>query len=182
MSFPVFASGDVLNASDMNAVGMWLVASRTFTSTTNAQQIDNCFTSDFANYLIMFDVTTGTNGSQINMRLAAGGTPFIGAQYRWGRTYQDMTSGGATGSVGSNGDTVWYVVEGSNNGGGAKVELHDPQRTAYTWFTNQGIAANQFFSNVGGAMTNNTSYDGFWSQPSGGSSWVGTIRVYGLRN
>jgi len=25
MTFPVFASGDVLNASDMNGVGLWLV-------------------------------------------------------------------------------------------------------------------------------------------------------------
>ena len=75
MTFPVFASGDVLNASDMNAVSGWLVASGSNSNTTSLV-IDNCFSADYANYRIVFTATGGAAGTaDAFVQFRVGSTP-----------------------------------------------------------------------------------------------------------
>jgi hypothetical protein len=59
MSFPSFASGEVLTAADMNAVGMWKITTQTFSAQT---QVDftGVFTSSYTNYRIVFDEYSST--------------------------------------------------------------------------------------------------------------------------
>ena len=46
MSFPVFASGDVLNASDMNGVGLWLVKTQTIGTGVSSVVVTGAFSAD----------------------------------------------------------------------------------------------------------------------------------------
>jgi len=52
MGFPVFASGDVLNASDMNAVGLWRVATGSFSAASSFDVIG--FSSDYRYYKLVY--------------------------------------------------------------------------------------------------------------------------------
>ena len=72
MTYP-FSNGDVLQASDMNAVGLHLITPSSVTGGTlsgatvnftnvNAVSIDGVFSSDFDNYKILFN-STGTSAS-----------------------------------------------------------------------------------------------------------------------
>ena len=58
MSYPVFASGDVLNASDMNGVGLWLVKTQVIGTAVSSVTVTSAFTTDYDQYMIT--VTGGT--------------------------------------------------------------------------------------------------------------------------
>ena len=62
MAYPTFNSGDILNASDMNAVSLWLVTTATVSAQTSLN-VDNCFSDDYKNYRILgnFTCTTAIN-------------------------------------------------------------------------------------------------------------------------
>jgi hypothetical protein len=62
MSFPSFASGEVLTAADMNAVGLWKVADATFTAASSVD-VANCYSTNFTNYLIVARLQTSNNDS-----------------------------------------------------------------------------------------------------------------------
>ena len=68
MTYPVFASGDVLNASDMNAVGMWLVKTQTIGTAVSSVQVTNAFSTNYRNYLILLDGGVGSTSSDIALR------------------------------------------------------------------------------------------------------------------
>ena len=53
MTYPVFATGDVLNASDMNAVGLWLVKTQTIGSGVGSVAVTGAFSADYDNYKII---------------------------------------------------------------------------------------------------------------------------------
>jgi hypothetical protein len=75
MTFPSFSSGEVLTAGDMNAVGLWKVATGSFTgaSSASALNMDNVFTSNFDNYRIIFRTLSSASGNLlIQLRDTAG--------------------------------------------------------------------------------------------------------------
>ena len=83
MSYPVFASGDVLNASDMNGVGLWLVKTQTIGTGVSSVTVTGAFSADYDNYVIT--VTGGTasaNGSvRLQMNTSTGSTYSMAGTY-----------------------------------------------------------------------------------------------------
>jgi len=73
MAYPVFASGDTLLASDMNAVGKWLVTSGTIT-TVSSVTVNNCFTSTYRNYEIVFSATASAASGYVTVQFTVSGT------------------------------------------------------------------------------------------------------------
>jgi hypothetical protein len=177
MTFPVFASGDVLNASDMNAVGLWLVKTQTIGSAVSSVQVTSAFSADYDAYKIV--VSGGTASANSDMRLTLGAST---ASYYYGGFIH--TFGGTTINIAGNNVAFWLGGVNSAQSLSLNVDLINPfaaKETAY-WaplaYTHTGGAGGI----VGGYHASAVSYTSFTITPSTGTLTGGTIRVYGYRN
>jgi hypothetical protein len=139
MSYPVFASGDVLNASDMNAVGLWKITSTTATSGT-ALNIDSIFSADYDCYrLVVSDVriTTGVTGMAAQLRV--GGSP-ANTNYYNVRQGFDYSTGAASPAATSNGAS-WNLalIVDSSNSAACVIDIYHPFLTQKTGYSAQGV-------------------------------------------
>jgi len=84
MGYPDFVSGDVLNASDMNAVGLWKVASGTLSLTTTATNVTGVFSSNYKQYRLLLNTTARSTSNRVDLRYIAGTTPAATGYYNAG--------------------------------------------------------------------------------------------------
>ena len=177
MTFPVFASGDVLNASDMNAVGLWLVKSQTIGTAVSSVQVTSAFSADYDAYKIIVSGGVCSQNSDLRLTLGASTTTYYYAGSI--RTY-----GGTTINFELANGAFWLVGTGSANNLHINVDLISPfaaKQTAYICglgYPNISGAG----GSTGGFHDTATSYTSFTITPSGGTLTGGTIRVYGYRN
>ena len=185
MAFPVFASGDVLNASDMNAVGLWLITEVDIAAaaTTN---INNCFSSSYRNYLITSNLTTSAN-TGISVRLRASGSDNSTSNYNLGYRYGSIT-GVNNGDQQAGSQAQWNFHQSNlNRVMNMNLMLFDPQTANNTTGSfNNFVADNSttsYFWFVGACSFNaTTQFDGFSIYTGGAPTISGRIRVYGMRN
>ena len=184
MTFPVFASGDVLNASDMNAVGLWKLSETTF-SAVSSVSLNNVFTADYDNYRIMIRVTASTGSGTDNtftLRLRASGTDST-ANY----VHQRIGAQGATTFAGANtsGTDDWFggfAAINATNYYTQTIDIYGPQlaaptvASAYTAELDSTATSVEIFAM---RHTASTSYDGFTVLTD--KSMTGTVWVYGYR-
>jgi hypothetical protein len=177
MTYPVFASGDVLNASDMNGVGLWLVKSQAIGTGVSSVTVTGAFSADYDNYRITYTGGT-TSGGVIQMTLGAAAT-----QYYSQLVYATYAGAGPLANVPDNNAARWSFV-GFGNGSFATVrmDLCSPFQTTRSTMTANYISdANA--GTVQGLLNDATSYTSFTFTPAGGGTLTGgTIRVYGYRN
>lgn len=70
---PVFVSGQVLTAAQMNAIGLWEIQTASFT--TSSAETYTCFTSDYDNYRVLLTITaTSAANASISYQLGNSGT------------------------------------------------------------------------------------------------------------
>ena len=82
MSYPSVSVGDVLAASDMNAVGLWLIETKTLTASAGPIQFNNQFTTAYDTYLLTGHLLKNTSTGQLNMQWQdASNAPITGANY-----------------------------------------------------------------------------------------------------
>ncbi|MCH9835860.1 hypothetical protein K0U83_09370 [bacterium] len=179
MTFPVFASGDVLNASDMNGVGLWLVKSQAVGSGVASVTVTGAFSADYQNYRIIYTGGTASGAAQaLNLRLGAATT-----NYHNSALYAIYAGG--TGSVTYNNTQTSFVYAGSADatvGTFLTVDLFNPfDSTKYTGFGGSFIVTD-VAGHTGGVHKSNTSFTDFTLLPGTGTLTGGTIRVYGYRN
>ena len=181
MTFPVFASGDVLNASDMNAVGLWLVKTQTIGSAVSSVTVSNAFSADYDRYLITIaGGAQSAGGAAANLTLGSTTTG-----YYWATNYASYTGG--SGVFNGANATSWgecaYVTA---NGFSCSIVLTNPFAAASTIMNSQtGGAVTTSFNistNTNGYLANTTSYTAFTFTLNSGTVTGGTIRVYGFRN
>jgi hypothetical protein len=180
MTYPTFASGDVLNASDMNAVGLWLVKSQTVGSGVSSVTVTGAFSADYDNYKILYTGGVGSTASTFALQLKTSGGSVSSTGYFYG-TYGWTYAGAAANANGSNaasfafggaGDPAWVTMN---------VELQSPFGSRYTVMSSQvAYASYVVTSNCVHALA--SSYADFTITPSAGTLTGGTIRVYGYRN
>lgn len=174
MTYPVFATGDVLNASDMNAVGLWLVKSQTVGSGVSSVTVTGAFSSTYDNYRI---VLSGGSASTLgDLRLQLGSST---ANYKNQLIYGQYASTPlAYGTTLANFGYVGGTDSGEAN---AEIELQTPYLSVYTKcfarYANSTAAVN-----FGGIHTVASSYADFTLICGAGTLTGGTIRVYGYRN
>ena len=148
--------------------------------------VNNCFTSTYTNYLIISNFTAGVGAdTSFTFRLRASGTDAT-TNYNGSRI---AGSGGAV-SSGANPDGTDEWSLGAFNGANATtfhktMNVYSPQAAVATNYNavtgfvlNSGVYAQYLLQ---GTNTNATSYDGF-TMTIGGTSFTGTIRVYGYQN
>jgi hypothetical protein len=115
---PVFSSGAVLTAAQMNAVGMWKI---TEASTIGASlSISNCFTSDFKNYRIVWNIDGATNLANLVFRWRLNTTDQNAFTYYYGFNENTAAATAFVGFSGANGaiigrlnDNAFYPSNGS---------------------------------------------------------------------
>jgi hypothetical protein len=181
MAFPVFAPGDVLNASDMNAVGLWKVAAASF-SAVSAVNVNDVFTSEYENYRVTVRLTATGGTTTLTMKLRAGGTDTSSAYY----------FGGLSKTVGSNATTYFTDTNNASaatvafsNGTGLRVLTLDfmgprlNERTFFHGSYSDFNAAGHY--TVGGSHLSAYQADGFSIIPGSAVTITGSYIVYGYR-
>ena len=181
MAFPTFASGDVLLASDMNAVGLWLVKTQTVGTGVSSVTVTGAFSSTYDNYRITWTGGTLSTGTLVSVYMGA--SPAANG-YSGGRA--SVTVAGVANGNGDNNNTNWsYAGVGGTNSCNMAFDLFNPNLTTRTWIFSQYfefLTATAFGTYVG-ILDNTTSYTSFTLDPSGAATMTGgTIRVYGYRN
>jgi hypothetical protein len=87
MPVPVFAVGEVLTASDMNQLGLFLVKKQTIGAGVSSVTVSDAFNANFDAYIIKIVGGVAASGTLINFRLGASATQYY--------------SGGVVGNYGS---------------------------------------------------------------------------------
>jgi len=175
MSFPVFASGDVLNASDMNAVGLWLVKTQTVGTGVSSVTVTGAFSADYDNYLIAVSGGTASGNTTLSFRC---GTQASG--YRYSYLYTSLTS--SPQAVGTTtGTQIEYVGFVNTTGTNGMIEVSGPFLSGPTMITGDGGSIGNFAGRVTGLEPSNTSFTSFTILPTTGTFTGCTIAVYGYR-
>jgi len=180
MPVPVFTTGEVLTAANMNAVGLWLIGSYSNSSTTTLT-MDSIFSSTYAHYRIILTATGGAAATaDTSFQLRVGTTP-TATNYSYhtifssnlagpSRAYAATQTSGQLGNFGSARSTI--IVDIMNPNVAASTNWLSSWQgwgsTANYVGTTQGLqdSTNQF---TGIAITN-------------ANAFTATARVYGYRN
>ena len=175
--------GDVYTQAQADAkyslqttTGLVLINSTTFTAASSVQ-INNIFTSGYANYRILYRSNPSTTQFQ-RFRLSTNGTPNSSASYAEQNT--DFTTG-TTYTRGSGFDQadITFGSSGQDQSVTTVLDIFSPQESAKTYWVGSSFA---FFRNtfVMGSFEATTSFDGIQLYPSVGTM-TGTIKVYGYK-
>lgn len=164
--------------------GLSFVTSSAF-SASSAVSINNCFSSTYANYRIMWDLTaaSGTDVS-LRMRLRVAGTDSSASSYYTARISQTAStitgSGNLTTSL-----AVGLVTTGYPEYASGQLDLIAPQLTRRTNGNNQTMyctaAGDIYQENAALLFDATTSFDGFTLYPASGTI-TGTVRVYAYQS
>lgn len=183
MPFPVFASGDTLNASDMNAVGQWVTKTQTTFSAVSSIAANNIFTADYQTYLFVARYTTSSTGSG-DLQLSVGGVAAATNYNRQTINAADTVISGARTNSATNLPGLLTATNGAFEAL-TIAYINGPQLAGPTsfYFFRSSSAGNFTGLNTGivsAVHTTATSYDGFVITMSSGTT-TGTYTVYGLR-
>lgn len=166
------------------APGLTLTGSSSF-SASSSVSLNNCFSSTYENYVLLFRLTAMSATTSLLARLRVGGTDASGGDYSW----QDVSGFGGTAGAGSNSGQTSFnfgtVLNTSADRYAYRYDLYGPQTATKTL----GLYEGGYVNNGGTTITNqintvhglSTSYDGISFFPSSGTI-TGSIRVYGYKN
>ena len=176
MTYPVFASGDVLNASDMNGVGLWLVKSQTVGAGVASVAITSCFNSDFRNYRVTFEGgTQSVNDNAIQIQFANTAGHYASMRY-------DAYSAVGSGTLNSfNLNFAYFGLSGAANQTTMVMDVFAPNLAEVTKYSGM-LTSNNYFGTGGGVYFQTTQLTGFSIIFPGFTNTGGVVKVYGYRN
>ena len=175
MTYPVFASGEVLNASDMNAVGLWLVKSQTVGTGVSSVTVTGAFSSTYDAYKVVYVGGVGSTALNITMTLGA-----ANSNYFMSLPYVVYGTGTASGTSLS-GATGWSLMgTATTNSASLDVDLFNPFLSQYTRALGLYVSDTEAGTYAGIHKTA-SSYTAFTLTTSTGTLTGGTISVYGYR-
>jgi hypothetical protein len=161
--------------------GLTLISTATITAVASVS-INDCFTSTYENYRIVFSATGVTVASDLSFRLRASGTDTT-------TNYKSVTLEAAssiTSTTDITGTDEFYVGRiDTPVGTSFAADVYRPQLAQKT-----GISCFMFFQSAAplfvwqstqGFQTSSTQFDGF-TLAVGGTNFTGTVRVYGYAN
>jgi len=182
MTFPNFVAGEILRAQDMNAVGLWKVASGTLSLTTTPTNVTGVFSSEYKNYKVMLYVASRSTTNRFDMKYLVGTTPTSSGYYASG-----IGSEYATNSVAyfqrSNNDANFFFDSGSTGTESSyNLDIFSPNAASRTIHTG-GVFNYQsgVGYSVGGAQASTSQFTGFQLFTSTGTMSV-QYQVFGYKD
>jgi len=175
---PVFVSGAVLTAAQMNQIGLWKIVDEDFTASASIV-VDNCFSADFENYRILMRYSSTSGTTTVGMRLRVAGVNATSNYDLQSNLFSNTTLTAARVSAG----TSW-VVEGADTSRATFVamDIQAPALAANTSFVTLNVRDATIQNRFSGGMHSDTTiYDGFNLIMTGGVSVTGSLTVYGYR-
>lgn len=182
---PDFTAGAVLTAAQMDKIGMWLITKNTFASVTSVT-INNCFTSDYKNYKIIFNPDACAGTAYVTIQFTISGTATTTNYLNRTSAFYQASNGWELNDNVAGTDEIAIGVVGGTTTGNAFTELTigSPQLAVRTKVV--ALGPGNFGSNPiylfhsQGFHNANTAFDGIKFNFSGQCD--GTINVYGLRD
>jgi len=149
------------------------------TNGASSVTVNNCFSSTYTNYRIIFSRMYTTVGSDVRFQLSG----YSGNNYYSAKS--NLTTGGGTSNNLINGNLPFWAI-GGTDGGDANMfsmDISGPFTTTRTGFTSTGFANGAAFF-AGGQVVDLTSSTGFILTISAGTFQGGTsqILIYGYRD
>lgn len=179
MPVPNFSPGEVLTASAMDSIGLWLIRTTTWSSQTSIN-VDTVFSDNYKNYYIVCNAAGG-GPQNVSLTFRSGGADTGAGLYKFQSQFINYTATGwNTGAVASaaNNYQEFLRIQGSEEAS-ANLYVMGPKTPTVTTF--QGNCSDNFLYRTGGGILNSTvSVDGF--RLSSGVATTGAVRVYGYRN
>jgi hypothetical protein len=175
MGYPVFASGDVLNASDMNAVGLWLVKTQTVGTGVTSVTVNNAFSTDYDTYLISFDEVASSASSVITFQLSGLTTGYYGNVI-----YANFANGAPASAGYNNAGNITHGGGATSTKANFLMWVNGPFLSRPTSFVST-LVDDANAGSVNAYQSSSTSATGFTCTKGAGTLTGGTIRVYGLR-
>lgn len=187
MAVKTFTTGEVLTAADTNTYlnngGLVYITEKSFTSTSSAQQIDNCLTTTYDAYRVVFyGVGNQASCVRLNLRFVDGTTPNADGNSYW----IEVNSNNASGPTRTWASTNTRIPVGFIGNESAFCTFDFSGATSTTEYK-PGTAtyiANGTGDFVGGTMhflkRTTVQYEGIQLYPDTGT-WAGKIVVYGYR-
>jgi hypothetical protein len=175
MTFPTFTNGQVLPASDLNAIGLWLVKSQAVGSGVSSVTVTGAFTADYDNYKIIYSNGVGSVTHNLRIALGSATTGYYGAGL-----YSPPSPASANAIGDNNAARFSYVGGGDQYSAMMDIDLISPYANTLTSI--QGtINTGSNFGTYTGRHYPATSFTSFIISPDGGTLTGGTIYVYGYR-
>ncbi len=175
---PVFLDAEILYASSMNKIGMWLVKTQIIGTGVSSVSVTSAFSSDYENYKIIVNGGVGSTTQAIGITMTGSTTGYYGSTIA--ASYNSAT----VSNNGMNNSSSWAfggVSTATNNH--ATFELYGPNLAKTTAIA--GAYINASTGGNGGTISGYhnvaTAYTGFTLTVSG-TMTGGTIRVYGYRD
>jgi len=175
----------VYTGSAWQSVGTGLTYITQATPTAVASvSINNCFTSTFANYLLLIDMTAAVGDGVITARLRSGGTD-SNTNYVGQRLIGQATTVAATANPSGTDDAYFSTIQATTASSYAlSSNIYSPalaRGTVFNTFAGSNDGAGSVIQFVWNNHTTASAYDGITVFTSG-TSFTGTIRVYGYQN
>ena len=179
MSYPVFAAGDVLAASDMNAVGLWRLGSNTFTAQTGVN-IDSVFTANYDVYRLFWLESDSNTAGETRVQFRTAGTTNVNNNYVHQNTYFTTAATFNRNTVATSSSMVTQNVGAS--GWLWEMVIYNPfSNTQNTIFTvNGNVDTGTLYFSGGGAFNTTTRFDGIRITRSAGTM-TGEWWLYGYK-
>jgi hypothetical protein len=177
---PDFTTGQVLTAAQMNAIGLWEVATLTITNATSGFT-DTAFTSNYKNYRIVgtFSCTTAIN---LTLTLRNSGGDVTLTNYKYADAFLSLAAA-PTWNLGGSSTSANFPTFARTNDANAEsavvADILGPATATRT--TVMANATDQLlYRTMNGIYNADTAMVGF--KLSSGTAFTGTFRVYGYRN
>jgi hypothetical protein len=172
-----------LKWSAPSASGLTLIATSTLSTVgTGGQVLNNCFTSAYTNYKMLFQMEDASTTVYVNFQLTSASTAVTTGYKSQYFTAENTSANYAVDVSGTDEFFATFAYNAPYRGSIATVEIQSPQESRETWYTTTFSAINTAGTPVvgltGGALDNNNSYDGILIKPSTGTI-TGKVYVYG---
>jgi hypothetical protein len=178
MPVPDFSPGEKLTADAMDSIGLWRIASSTFTSQA-VIHFQNVFTSKYSNYKVIISNFSRSAIGNLSFRLSAGGTVSSTAYYMGAAGF--YSSGVSASDNLSNSVIMNCLYCNTTPQGASWFDVYNPAVAAQTAFTGQytfNVGTDSGIRNWGGSHQVATAYDGIYFSE---GTFTGTITIYGYR-
>lgn len=163
------------------ASALALTGSSTFTSTSSVN-IDNCFSSAYDNYIIVFNADCSNTGDNVNIRYRVGGSTNTSSNFHTQELDVDGTNVSATRNAAT--ATEGRIARLHTGFTQAHGYIQSPFIASPTWcwstnsFNTESLLGNKTYWNT---FIATTSFDGL-NIFAGTGTMTGTVKIYGLVN